>query len=81
MKVNNKYYLPIEVDATTKTKRNLFKEEMQKRQDKKLYFKCRQLGYIANLYQKGGALQKKKQVNTIGQGIGCNLLKQICATK
>ncbi len=54
----NKYHLPMELDATVKTKRYVLKEEMQKRHDKKLYFEYGLPGHMASSHRKNGASWK-----------------------
>jgi hypothetical protein len=76
----NKYHSPMELDATTKGKKPLSKEEMDKRRKNKLCFECGLPGHMASSHRKNGAPWKqKKQLNATGRG-GYDMTgsKQIC---
>ncbi len=51
----NKYYSLMELDATTKGKKPLSKEEIDKRYKNKLYFECGLPSHMASSYRKNRA--------------------------
>jgi hypothetical protein len=61
-KTSGKYHLPMELDTTLRTtkKKQVSKEEMQRRREKKLCFECGLPGHMARSHRKGGAPWKKK---------------------
>ena len=51
----------MQVDTMVKVKCYVFKEEMQKRYDKKLYFECELPGHMASSHRKNGTTWKPKK--------------------
>lgn len=67
---DNRWSDPMELDAMTKKKPSLSKEQMDQRRRDKLCFECGLPGHMANSHRKKPGNWKKgnKQVNTTGRG-------------
>jgi hypothetical protein len=65
-------YDKMQVDATTRTKPALSKEEMNRRREKKLCFQCGLPGHMANSHKKNNTTWKKKKLSATGPRGGYN---------